>query len=71
MLIFLHLLDLDECAEVESLCDQICNNTFGSYMCSCELGYELVGELCEGEQNNLKPCCVKHIDTVLASCMHS
>ena len=40
--------DLDECAENATLCDQICTNTFGSYECSCEDGYNLVGEICEG-----------------------
>ena len=41
--------DLDECAQDSSLCDQICNNTFGSFMCACELGYVLVNDICEGE----------------------
>ena len=42
-------LDLDECAQDNSLCDQICENTYGSYECSCEPGYILSGEVCEGE----------------------
>lgn len=42
--------DLDECAQDTSLCDQVCNNTFGSYICSCEPGYLLVGEDCEGKR---------------------
>ena len=41
--------DLDECAENDMLCDQICENTFGSYVCSCEPGYALVDDTsCEG-----------------------
>ena len=40
--------DLDECAQDDSLCDQICNNTFGSFVCSCESGYALVNDICEG-----------------------
>ena len=39
-------LDIDEC-EVE--CNQslqICNNTYGSYLCSCVAGYELVADVC-------------------------
>ena len=31
--------DIDECAEDE--CDQMCENTYGSYKCSCETGYKL------------------------------
>lgn len=46
-----HYKDLDECAENESLCDQICNNTFGSYVCSCEPGYTLQDNLCEGKND--------------------
>uniref|UniRef100_H2Z4K3 EGF-like domain-containing protein n=1 Tax=Ciona savignyi TaxID=51511 RepID=H2Z4K3_CIOSA len=32
--------DLDECAE-EASCSQICNNTIGSFVCSCLAGYSL------------------------------
>ncbi|XP_072895124.1 uncharacterized protein [Hemitrygon akajei] len=31
--------DLDECQENTDTCEQICTNTFGSYNCSCEVGY--------------------------------
>ena len=41
--------DLDECAEADKLCDQICENTFGSYECSCENGYALLNGICEGK----------------------
>ena len=40
-------LDIDECSI--SLCNlphQICNNTYSSYLCTCEVGYQLVGEEC-------------------------
>ena len=43
------MVDLDECAENDNFCDQICENTFGSYMCSCEPGYILVNDMCEGK----------------------
>ena len=33
--------DIDECIEETSGCDQICNNTVGSYNCSCTTGYQL------------------------------
>lgn len=45
------LSDLDECAQDGSLCDQICNNTFGSFVCTCEPGYVLVNDICEGKHN--------------------
>ncbi|XP_068198494.1 thrombomodulin [Antennarius striatus] len=35
-------LDIDECAS--DYCDQDCENTFGSYVCSCSPGYTLVKE---------------------------
>lgn len=44
--------DVDECAQDNILCDQICMNTFGSYECSCEPGYRLSGEACEGKNSN-------------------
>ena len=32
--------DIDECDRF-SPCDQVCINSVGSFMCSCESGYEL------------------------------
>ncbi len=42
--------DLDECAAAPTLCEQVCNNTVGSYECSCVQGYQLVAgtSQCEG-----------------------
>ena len=34
--------DIDECEMDPTLCEQICNNTVGSYECKCEDGYRLV-----------------------------
>ena len=34
-------IDIDECAAVPPLCEQICTNTEGSFECSCNDGYEL------------------------------
>jgi len=34
--------DIDECEMDPTLCEQICNNTVGSYECKCEDGYQLV-----------------------------
>lgn len=33
------LLDIDECAEDNGGCDQLCLNFDGSYMCDCDFGY--------------------------------
>ena len=35
------IIDIDECIEGTSGCNQLCFNTLGSYECSCERGYEL------------------------------
>ena len=46
------LSDIDECDPDKSLqrCNQICENTPGSYKCSCEKGFEIGrdGYTCEG-----------------------
>ena len=36
-----YIIDIDECAEDIDFCDQTCSNTFGSYVCSCQRGYDL------------------------------
>uniref|UniRef100_A0AAQ5ZQ50 Growth arrest-specific 6 n=1 Tax=Amphiprion ocellaris TaxID=80972 RepID=A0AAQ5ZQ50_AMPOC len=35
--------DVDECSKRNGGCDHECNNTMGSYRCSCHQGYMLVG----------------------------
>ena len=35
------IIDIDECNEDNGGCEQICNNTVGSYECFCRDGYEL------------------------------
>ena len=44
-------LDIDECAEDSSGCTQICNNTPGSYYCTCFIGFSLDDDkhTCNGE----------------------
>ena len=37
--------DIDECFN-QTVCDHTCNNTFGSYVCSCLDGYELLDDKC-------------------------
>uniref|UniRef100_A0A673ALI5 Growth arrest-specific 6 n=1 Tax=Sphaeramia orbicularis TaxID=375764 RepID=A0A673ALI5_9TELE len=40
--------DVDECSKRNGGCDHECNNTMGSYRCSCHQGYMLVGRhLCD------------------------
>ena len=48
----IHLyLDINECNDGVSGCDQLCTNTIGSYNCSCMVGYELADDdhTCNGE----------------------
>uniref|UniRef100_A0A8C5N4Q9 Growth arrest-specific protein 6 n=1 Tax=Gouania willdenowi TaxID=441366 RepID=A0A8C5N4Q9_GOUWI len=41
--------DVDECSKRNAGCDHKCNNTLGSYHCSCHQGYMLVGRhMCNG-----------------------
>ena len=35
------VLDIDECSDVDNNCQQQCNNTVGSYLCSCQSGFHL------------------------------
>ena len=39
--IFIYTLDIDECFEGINGCNQLCINTFGSYLCNCQTGYKL------------------------------
>lgn len=42
--------DVDECSKRNGGCDHECNNTMGSYRCSCHQGYMLVGRhMCNGK----------------------
>lgn len=36
--------DIDECVEDISGCDQTCTNTIGSYQCTCDSGYRLASD---------------------------
>ena len=44
-------IDIDECQTDNGGCSQTCNNTDGSYQCSCRNGYELTndGHNCTGK----------------------
>ena len=44
-------IDIDECEESSlNNCDQLCNNTEGSYRCDCSSGFQLAADhaSCEG-----------------------
>lgn len=36
-----NVLDIDECSERSHGCAHLCVNTYGSYRCTCYVGYEL------------------------------
>lgn len=44
------MIDIDECSENRDNCGQLCQNTLGSYSCSCRTGYRLAsdGAGCDG-----------------------
>ena len=41
MSFFFSLSDVNECAINNGGCEQICNNTIGSFICTCDTGYQL------------------------------
>lgn len=45
------IIDVDECTDDVDNCDQLCDNTEGSFVCSCTEGFELDvdGLTCNGE----------------------
>lgn len=49
--------DVDECSKQNGGCDHECNNTMGSYRCSCHQGYMLVGRhMCDGKPHAKDHC---------------
>ena len=55
LLLFFDVLDIVECEENPSLCDQnaLCNNFLGSFSCSCTSGYTGPGTTCRGKKRNM------------------
>ncbi len=51
-----YLVDINECNTNNGGCAQVCTNTDGSFMCSCNTGFLLAGDLatCNGEIKNLQ-----------------
>ena len=48
--------DINECLEFNGGCQQICDNSIGSFSCSCDEGYELSENLllCDGKYRSAK-----------------
>ena len=56
IIIFFFTTDIDECRTVEGVCyNGHCQNTIGSYLCSCPRGFQLTrdGKECRGITNYL------------------
>lgn len=76
--IFLLFLDIDECQENNGNCEKICQNTHGSYECSCPEGFRLKsdGKNCEDineclSRNGHGPCqdiCENTVGSYKCSC---
>ena len=54
----MHFIDTQECNNNNGGCDQNCYNTFGSYYCTCNNGYNLTsnGHSCIGMENLYNFC---------------
>ena len=54
-----YFLDLDECTTGSHSCDvnSVCQNTVGSYKCSCNAGYTGDGKPCNGIWDTVDPPC--------------
>ena len=52
---FIQFTDINECQQGIDLCDQICDNTYGSYTCQCNQGFRLDGngQTCNGKYYEL------------------
>ena len=70
---WLLILDVNECDDDNGGCDQLCNNTLGSFSCGCAEGYLLNGDSinCDGELiTRLQSCvhfCVSVYEAVLTN----
>ena len=49
--------DVDECSDGTHQCMQNCNNTLGSYVCTCDSGFIIDADArtCDGKHSN-HPC---------------
>ena len=69
-------IDIDECKTGIAECNQICNNTIGSYKCDCHKGYELkenkktcidINE-CNTEKGGCSQLCVNTLGSYYCRC---
>ena len=44
----LYYIEVNECNQGNGGCEHTCNNTDGSFSCSCNTGYQLSGKHCSG-----------------------
>ena len=60
-------LDINECIRGTSGCTQLCNNTLGSYICSCSSGYTIDADnhMCNGEGH-----ITEFLSFILVLCRH-
>lgn len=56
-IIYYIITDINECApnNGQGPCEQLCTNTNGSFVCSCQQGYDISGYSCYGEQLSWQP----------------
>ena len=65
--LFCGYLDMNACNRGTAGCSQICNNTLGSYICSCNSGYTLDADnhTCNGEGH-----IAEFLSFILVLCRH-
>ena len=64
-----HITDHNECLDGTHECDQVCTNTDGSYICSCNTGYTLDsnGNSCTGKYAIMSTCISELCDFTLST----
>ena len=62
--ILILLTDINEC-DADGACNQNCNDTEGSFVCSCFIGYSLGsdGRTCNGEEGPYVYCLFYHLES--------
>ncbi|XP_014674134.1 PREDICTED: uncharacterized protein LOC106814344 [Priapulus caudatus] len=60
--------DIDECEENTDACDQLCQNTFGSYSCFCKPGYTIADKTSLCTKNTCYPPCKNGGECIEETC---